>query len=554
MKKIIAITMMIVTIIVTTNRAYAMPVEPIPPDGGGWIPEVIDGFVTTALDGSAKTGTPIDIVMLILASLSLVGVTTKLAVDDIRDGGTVSRDYLNHIIKTGDWVKEEVGNMLDGAVWVYDTSVSLLDVIIMGDTYDLKEFFFPSDTVINFPRDLSLYIRDCMTHIYGIPSFTPGTYDISFSVFLGMALENGLDKNSENYNTFIEELDSNIFKAEENVQKEYVIINKVNNVNLQKEVLSLKVLNSNIIDINTEADYINGKYWTIITSQENDENILNVLTFNYRTKKIFVNNYDGQSFYTMNKPTKFKEDYLDNPFENYIYNSFPMRIVLDEHVRTFAPNNNNIIVKESDIQPLLDLDPAEDIFYGDIHLNDYFLDIGNHIDLDTMTDTDELLREIIHANERAIKNGSTIIENPLIDTDTTPDLPFPLQWLWDGLKAIFEWLFVPSELAIENAVQKCKEKMDNQAGILTYPLTLVIEFLIAVSQLDNSNDFIMTIPEIKYKNHMLYAGTSFNYSAYIRDNNLGTAQMIVYYIGNFIMVLGILNMAKRKGDEIIRGI
>lgn len=318
MKKIIAIVMIAVIMLVTTNKAYAMPVEPLPPDGGGWIPEVIDGFVTTALDGSAKTGTPIDIVMLILASLSLVGVTTKLAVDDIREGGSVSRDFLNHIIGAGDWVKEEVGNMLDGAVWVYDTSVSLLDVIIMGDTYDLKEFFFPSDTVINFPRDLSLYIRDCMTHIYGIPSFTPGTYDISFSVFLGMALENGLDKNTENYNSFIEELDSNIFKAEENVRKEYVIINQVNNVTLEKELLSLYVLNSNIIDINIEAQYINGKYWTRITSQENDENIYNVLSYNYSTKKISVNNYDGQRFYITNTPTKFKEDYLDNPFENYI--------------------------------------------------------------------------------------------------------------------------------------------------------------------------------------------------------------------------------------------
>ncbi|MEM3713889.1 MAG: hypothetical protein QXF82_02950 [Nitrososphaeria archaeon] len=532
-----------------SKSAYALPVEVIP-EGGGWLPEIFEAgakWSVEALDDSGKTGTPIDIIILILASLTFVGSTTALAIEDYKNGGYTSEKILDILIESEDFIQDFGEDLLSKAVWTYDTSKSLLDIIALGDLYDLKEFFFPKDTIVTLNRDLSQYIIGSIKLIHGLPDFQPGVYDLSYSVFLNMIREKGFSINSNGYH-ILNEISSNIFRIDKDSTKDFI----VHDWNFGQGIIFKIIDYVDTIELLATPNVIPGsnKYYTQYSADTTDN--VNVYNFLYKFSTDNLSHTDlGLNFEGALTVSNSKSDYLEdaNAFLGCHYNTFPMSITLDGHERTLPDNTGTIQVTESRVLP----QEQDDEYEANLFINDYLVDIGEDFNINTMVNTDELLEALDLADEEAREAGHMVIDNPLDVTEETPELPFPLDWLWNGLKNIFEWLFVPDALFLEDTITELKTKIDNQAGLLTYPLTLIIEFLLSVADLDTESNVILKIPEIKYKEHVLYGGVLFDVKKFINDYDLKNTQNIIYAIGNFIMIIGLLNFAKRKGDEIIRG-
>lgn len=122
----------------------------------------------------------------------------------------------------------------------------------------------------------------------------------------------------------------------------------------------------------------------------------------------------------------------------------------------------------------------------------------------------------------------------------------------NAIKTALAWLFVPSNLAVEQFVNRTSNKMNNQFGILTYPITLVIRFLTEVLQLGNT-DCILVMPEIALKGFVLSKRTEFNFTEFVKRSEFAHIYTIYRTITNYIMIIALLGLAVKKGDQCIRG-
>ena len=194
-----------------------------------------------------------------------------------------------------------------------------------------------------------------------------------------------------------------------------------------------------------------------------------------------------------------------------------------------------------------------------IIFDDYIAEELEGNEIGDFPDTDKIIKVINNADGKASDNYKDITPNIEIKPDPKGDIeinndPVTNFSLLGILKAFARWLFIPDTYEIEDFINNIKDKINNNYGLLTYPITLVIEFLLRVNDVQVS-DFIINIPKIEIRGYTIYAGSSYNVSQAIRESStLSTIQGIVFNLGNFIIILGMLNFAKRKGDEIIRGI
>lgn len=209
-------------------------------------------------------------------------------------------------------------------------------------------------------------------------------------------------------------------------------------------------------------------------------------------------------------------------------------------------NINSFIA--SDFRGGWELNKPTNIDWSSSHLKEQ---IKNN-DLDDFRNTDDYIKAIDNADDIAERNNQDVIDNDIQNEDDVSDNSITEFGLMRILKNWVRWLFVPSDIAFENFINEARETMDEHASLLTYPITLVIEFLLGLSTL-NDSDYVFVIPPIVVNGKTIYNGTSFSFNAYIEENNLQNIQNIIHNIGNVIMILGMINLAKKKGDEIIRG-
>jgi hypothetical protein len=139
-----------------------------------------------------------------------------------------------------------------------------------------------------------------------------------------------------------------------------------------------------------------------------------------------------------------------------------------------------------------------------------------------------------------------------IEPEPEPETPFWLQPLINALKDLFEYLFVPSKAKLQAYALEASEIVETNGGLLTYPIELVIRFLTEVSQLGDE-DCVFVIPQIKYKQNILYSGTSFNFTEFVEQEEYAEIYDTYIIIVNYIMVIALITLAVRKGDEMLRG-
>lgn len=162
-----------------------------------------------------------------------------------------------------------------------------------------------------------------------------------------------------------------------------------------------------------------------------------------------------------------------------------------------------------------------------------------------------------------IDDNTAVPESELISTldpvgigEQVIDKPNWLEGLLDGLigelQNLLEWLFVPDAAKVKAFTEEATDIVESRGGILTYPIELVIKFLNGVNGLGQS-DCILKIPRIAFKGYELYGGYSFNFTDYIEQNEFNEAYSVYRTITNFIMIVSVVLLAIKKGEEILTG-
>ncbi len=195
-----------------------------------------------------------------------------------------------------------------------------------------------------------------------------------------------------------------------------------------------------------------------------------------------------------------------------------------------------------------------------IGVNPYLEDtLKNLLNIDNVaesTNTDAIARAIDTADIAAEKVGTDVISIDLTDT-TAVDNPIDTANEWydvilNPLKTFAKWLFVPDKVVVTELIDSIQEKMDEQAGLLTYPLTLVIRFLMEVSELDVT-DCILHIPKMEIFGYKFYDGCYYNLTQEIHKSDYAEIYTVYMYFTDFIMIIGFISLCIKKGDEMMKG-
>lgn len=125
--------------------------------------------------------------------------------------------------------------------------------------------------------------------------------------------------------------------------------------------------------------------------------------------------------------------------------------------------------------------------------------------------------------------------------------------LLDLLKEFVEWLFVPSDDFMETYVRGVIAQVESNVGILMYPATIMVQFFNGLYNC-TSGDCIFHIPQLKYLDYVIYGGMDYNVTQAIKRNTT-FSQIYQYwmYFTDFIMIMALVNLARKKYDDILKG-
>lgn len=127
-----------------------------------------------------------------------------------------------------------------------------------------------------------------------------------------------------------------------------------------------------------------------------------------------------------------------------------------------------------------------------------------------------------------------------------------LNGLLQILKDFATWLFVPSGFALDAHVNDMMLTMENQTGVLTYPLTMTIKFFNMILN-TNAVESKIKIPRVEYKGYVIIPGMDFYLSDSIDQANLRTLYDIYMAVVNFMFVIGLSYLAYNKWNEFMKG-
>ncbi len=147
------------------------------------------------------------------------------------------------------------------------------------------------------------------------------------------------------------------------------------------------------------------------------------------------------------------------------------------------------------------------------------------------------------------KEGVKEVDTSKDILDVLTDLPGTIT---DAVEDALAWLFVPDKAKVDAFVLEAKATIEGNGNLFTYPIELVIRFLSQVYQL-GTTDCILVMPRMEFKGYVLYDGSQFNFTDFVERSEFNSIYGYYKTITDFIMIIAVLNLAIKKGSEIIRG-
>lgn len=311
-----------------------------------------------------------------------------------------------------------------------------------------------------------------------------------------------------------------------------------------------------------------------------------------------------------------KKNLLSHVYNEWLYYSDSMEIRLSESLSLVYPELSTVVLSGdmSRVVPIVKSNVK--INTGNqqsisIKPNDLLLDTFNeNVNNGTFKSTDDLLKDMVKVNEQTKLTGDAIYDVDIATDDAVapPDDVVNNDAQWKGLfgylgdflsllksipESIFEkfkamltsildaiknrdfsidWsnvinlpgrivegigellarIFLPNDAIVETFVNSIMAKVGAQTGILTYPLSLVIRFLDFIMGLGES-DCIIVLPSLSFMGQKLIEKTTFNFTEFTKKDQIKEVYSIYKIVVNFIMVMWVVNLARIRLDDVIKG-
>lgn len=526
----------------------------------GWVAPVVGGGIST---GGA---------ILLVAALcgAYLGVQyTVTNWDSISSGIGNAYNESTGAVKT--WWDDITGK----SVSVDDPTKTLKTAIANGETVDMFKYYLPENGGVDVNKEIADYTKAAIEDWANYKSLTKGTVKQTYN---GRVAE--LQKVFEQYNVpfsdSYEFLNSSIMKSVTVIKcGNYfdVIASPYNGVSFFLDYRTVNSVIESAVFMSYGSRYTRYKFSTG-TYQGAEYYTGGSLSSSYQNNdgSLFV--YDNtQSIASASAiclgsiPNITKQYYLNRSnlrsLDSLIYytnsDNLNKAFIYDKYFNTieFINMQYDYTIDDSPYELTLD-NPIS------ITANAYLIDEIGAIDI-THPGTIGLIDGAIVAADKAAEiAGTNVISTNIVDTSIVNNPPVEGEvesngWLdqigsiiTGAIQDAFEWLLVPSDTRVDEFVIHCQNTMESESGLLTYPLTLVVEFLIKVGQL-GTTDCILHIPKIEIFGQVLYGGTDFNFTNEINKTAYSALYSTYLLLTDFIMIVAFLNLSVDRGREFMTG-
>lgn len=174
--------------------------------------------------------------------------------------------------------------------------------------------------------------------------------------------------------------------------------------------------------------------------------------------------------------------------------------------------------------------------------NDLAADVAA-LNIDDISTTDELMLPVADTIADTSEKTETDIWQKIKDLPKT---------ITDGVAAGLEKVFVPDATKVQEFVDTTKTKWAENAGIFMLPTELVVRFLNGLNELGKT-DCILSFPKLEWMGHVLTEKQDFNLTEFFNREEFEPIYSKYLMIVNAIMIIAVVMLAKRKGEEILTG-
>lgn len=250
-------------------------------------------------------------------------------------------------------------------------------------------------------------------------------------------------------------------------------------------------------------------------------------------------------------------------------------------VKTFVLNSSSEYFRAADLQVYYDI-PQQDLgidisngkkymfvlterYTHDIYNSVTFL-IGNLTTEEEIKNKQDLTNEKLDEQTNAIRDQTQVIKE---QTETNKNIferigellsyinPFSenffvyklIELLIEAIKS----LFIPGDDFFGNYFTELKNWFSDRLGFLFYPFELILDILNKILNVDFS-DPIFYIPDLyePFTNSLLISATAFNLNDIIQNGVFKTVHDIYFICVDAFVVFGLVNLAKRKWEEVTK--
>lgn len=531
-KKFIA-SMLIILIVISMVEPYevkALPAPTVP-----WVPVVIEGGKATASGAVAVTGgMTVGGALALSLGVVAVGAGVYLTVtnwDDI----TNALFEAPKVEATLTWWND----IASKAKYIYDDTRTLSMDITNGVEINLYDYVLPDGTNITIPKEVNDFMEEFIQDYYKYEQLAPGE--------------------TSNFSYVINDFFNSYSILRENADWTFLDYN-----------YCMLLSKNNAFDIYVSNNPLgivkvsNGTQWGFFM-QGTEIYKYKYSNKYFESKTLFASSGDAYSSsiglgigYTNSTTPRF--DLITN-------------LMLNSHPIVFSSGTTSFLVPSMVIRSTLPQtnfkwqEPNVSTYtYNTLKVNPQTIEQLKALDLQAVPDTDNLIGSVKQADINARNKGYEIFDKQMVtSTETVPDdvdpVPPPIEdptkneWydvILNPLKAFAKWLFVPSDDFVAEFVAHCEQTMAEKTSWLSYPLTLVIEFLQKVSQL-GVQDCIFHIPRMEIFGQVFYEGIDYNFTQEINKTDYAYAYSIYKSIVKYALIICLIGLAIKKGDEIIRG-
>lgn len=123
-----------------------------------------------------------------------------------------------------------------------------------------------------------------------------------------------------------------------------------------------------------------------------------------------------------------------------------------------------------------------------------------------------------------------------------------IEGIVNGIRDAILSIFIPEDGYFEEWMERIKNTFDGKTSLLSYPLSLLIDFVDTVATLGDSEP-ILSLPDVYFMGHLLIPAMSYNFNSLLQNETLAGIHSIYFIVIKALLAFELLKLIGRKFSE-----